>query len=116
MYFNELIECCNKEPFPFVCSLLKVHLQLRGFSVFLDIERLNAGKFDEGLLTSIAQSKNFILVLTADALERCVGDTQRKDWVHRVSRQAGVVDFRKHCFYQNENNRNICNVDFGLLC
>ncbi|XP_052799930.1 NAD(+) hydrolase SARM1-like isoform X1 [Mya arenaria] len=66
-----------------LASLLKVHLQLRGFSVFLDIERLNAGKFDEGLLTSIGHSKNFILVLTADALERCIGDTQRKDWVHR---------------------------------
>lgn len=66
-----------------LASLLKVHLQLRGFSVFLDIERLNAGKFDEGLLTSIAQSKNFILVLTADSLERCKGDSQKKDWVHR---------------------------------
>ncbi|XP_045171328.2 NAD(+) hydrolase SARM1-like [Mercenaria mercenaria] len=66
-----------------LASLLKVHLQLRGFSVFLDIERLNAGKFDEGLLTSIAQSKNFILVLTADALERCKNDIQKKDWVHR---------------------------------
>ena len=65
-------------------SLLKVHLQLRGYSVFLDIERLNAGKFDEGLLTSIAQSKSFILVLTQDALERCIDDSQRKDWVHRV--------------------------------
>ena len=64
---------------------MKVHLQLRGFSVFLDIERLNAGKFDEGLLTSIAQSKNFILVLTPDALERCKGDNQKKDWVHKVS-------------------------------
>ena len=52
--------------------------------MFLDIERLNAGKFDEGLLTSIAQSKNFILVLTPDALERCKKDTQKKDWVHRV--------------------------------
>lgn len=66
-----------------LASLLKVHLQLRGFSVFLDIERLNAGKFDEGLLTSIAQSKNFILVLTADALERCKEDSLKKDWVHR---------------------------------
>ena len=71
--------------FIFCYSLLKVHLQLRGFSVFLDIERLNAGKFDEGLLTSIAQSKNFVLILTQDALERCKGDLGRKDWVHRVS-------------------------------
>ena len=78
------IERLNAGFFSLFFSLLKVHLQLRGFSVFLDIERLNAGKFDEGLLTSISQSKNFILVLTQDALERCKGDTQKKDWVHRV--------------------------------
>ncbi|KAK3603297.1 hypothetical protein CHS0354_007628 [Potamilus streckersoni] len=66
-----------------LASLLKVHLQLRGLSVFLDIERLSAGKFDESLLTSIAQSKNFILVLTPTALDRCLGDADKKDWVHR---------------------------------
>ena len=65
-------------------SLLKVHLQLRGFSVFLDIEKLAAGKFDEGLVASIQSSKNFILVLTPNALDRCIGDTECKDWIHKV--------------------------------
>lgn len=63
----------------------QVHLQLRGFSVFIDVERLEAGKFDNGLLNSIRQAKNFVLVLTPDALHRCINDEDCKDWVHRVS-------------------------------
>ncbi|KRG06117.1 uncharacterized protein Dmoj_GI13152, isoform F [Drosophila mojavensis] len=66
-----------------LASLLKVHLQLRGFSVFIDVERLEAGKFDNGLLNSIRQAKNFVLVLTPDALHRCINDVDCKDWVHR---------------------------------
>lgn len=66
-----------------LASLLKVHLQLRGFSVFIDVERLEAGKFDNNLLQSIQKAKHFLLVLTPNALERCLGDHERKDWVHR---------------------------------
>lgn len=66
-----------------LASLLKVHLQLRGFSVFIDVERLEAGKFDNNLLNSIRQAKHFLLVLTPNALERCTGDTECKDWVHK---------------------------------
>ncbi|XP_017842312.2 sterile alpha and TIR motif-containing protein 1 isoform X1 [Drosophila busckii] len=66
-----------------LASLLKVHLQLRGFSVFIDVERLEAGKFDNGLLNSIRQAKNFVLVLTPEALHRCINDEECKDWVHR---------------------------------
>ena len=68
-----------------VCSLLKVHLQLRGMTVFLDIEKLRAGKFDDNLLSSVRNARHFILVLTPHSLDRCVGDNDRKDWVHRVN-------------------------------
>lgn len=61
-----------------------MHLQLRGFSVFLDVERLEAGKFDYNLLSSIRQAKYFLLVLTPSALDRCLEDNEQKDWVHRV--------------------------------
>ncbi|XP_026329164.1 sterile alpha and TIR motif-containing protein 1 isoform X4 [Hyposmocoma kahamanoa] len=66
-----------------LASLLKVHLQLRGFSVFIDVERLEAGKFDNNLLQSIRQAKHFLLVLTPYALDRCKHDNEQKDWVHR---------------------------------
>lgn len=67
-----------------IFSLLKVHLQLRGYSVFIDVERLEAGKFDNNLLQSIKQAKNFLLVLTPKSLDRCIGDNDCKDWVHKV--------------------------------
>lgn len=66
-----------------LASLLKVHLQLRNYSVFLDVVELEAGKFDENLLLSVRAAKNFILVLTPNALDRCMGDDDQNDWVHK---------------------------------
>lgn len=65
-------------------SLLKVHLQLRGFSVFIDIDKLDAGAFDQKLIDSVRMAKHFVLVLSPTALDRCIGDDERKDWIHRV--------------------------------
>ena len=66
-----------------LASLLKVHLQLRGLNVFLDVAALGSGKFDEALLTTIANSLNMVIVLTHKALDRCLGDNRVNDWVHR---------------------------------
>lgn len=71
-------------------------MQLREFSVFIDVERLKAGKFDNNLLNSIRQAKNFLLVLTQNALDRCIGDTECKDWVHRVRRPSYFYIVFKH--------------------
>ncbi|XP_060612750.2 NAD(+) hydrolase SARM1 [Anolis sagrei] len=66
-----------------LASLLKVHLQLHGFSVFLDVEKLEAGKFEDKLTQSVAGARNFVLVLSRNALDRCMGDHGGKDWVHK---------------------------------
>ncbi|KAK4472715.1 hypothetical protein MN116_003942 [Schistosoma mekongi] len=66
-----------------LASLLKVHFHLRGYRVFLDIDRLTAGKFHESLLHSIKSSYNFVLVLTPRALDRCLNDTHCTDWIHK---------------------------------
>ncbi|XP_051891420.1 NAD(+) hydrolase SARM1 isoform X2 [Pristis pectinata] len=66
-----------------LASLLKVHLQLRGFSVFIDVEKLEAGMFEDKLVQSVKRAKNFVLVLTANALDKCMGDLELKDWVHK---------------------------------
>ncbi|KAL9901989.1 sterile alpha and armadillo motif isoform 8-T11 [Glossina fuscipes fuscipes] len=93
-----------------LASLLKVHLQLRGFSVFIDVERLEAGKFDNGLLNSIRQAKNFVLVLTPNALERCVDDNDCKDWVHReivaaLNSSCNIIPIIDSQFYWPEPER-----------
>ncbi|XP_015246440.1 PREDICTED: sterile alpha and TIR motif-containing protein 1 isoform X1 [Cyprinodon variegatus] len=66
-----------------LASLLKVHLQVRGYSVFIDVEKLEAGKFEDKLIQSVQRARNFILVLSASALDKCMGDTDMKDWVHK---------------------------------
>ncbi|MBN3286998.1 SARM1 protein, partial [Polyodon spathula] len=66
-----------------LASLLKVHLQVRGFSVFIDVEKLEAGKFEDKLIQSVQRARNFILVMSAGALDKCMGDSDMKDWVHK---------------------------------
>ncbi|TKS81088.1 Sterile alpha and TIR motif-containing protein 1 [Collichthys lucidus] len=66
-----------------LASLLKVHLQVRGYSVFIDVEKLEAGKFEDKLIQSVQRARNFILVLSSNALDKCMGDTAMKDWVHK---------------------------------
>ncbi|XP_055327881.1 NAD(+) hydrolase SARM1-like isoform X2 [Paramacrobiotus metropolitanus] len=66
-----------------LASLLKVHLQLRGFSVFIDIDKLDAGAFDQKLIDSVRLAKHFVLILSPNALDRCINDAERKDWIHR---------------------------------
>ena len=66
-----------------LASLLKVHLEIRNLSVFLDVDRLEAGKFDNNLLQSIRSARNFVLVLTPGALDRCKGDEDQRDWIHK---------------------------------
>ena len=50
---------------------------------FLFICRLEAGKFDNNLLQSIKEARNFVLVLTSGALDRCKDDVEQKDWIHK---------------------------------
>ncbi|NXC51218.1 SARM1 protein, partial [Penelope pileata] len=66
-----------------LASLLKVHLQLHGFSVFIDVEKLEAGKFEDKLTQSVLSARNFVLVLSPHALDKCMGDPECKDWVHK---------------------------------
>ncbi|KAM5215631.1 NAD(+) hydrolase SARM1 isoform 2-T2 [Hipposideros larvatus] len=66
-----------------LASLLKVYLQLRDFSVFIDVEKLEAGKFEDKLIQSIKDAENFVLVLSAGALDKCMQDHDCKDWVHK---------------------------------
>lgn len=66
-----------------LASLLKVHLQLRGLGVFLDVTELGNGEFDNNILLNIANSSNFVLLLTPNCLDRCVGDTLIQDWLHK---------------------------------
>ena len=67
----------------------------RGLRVFLDVSDLERGYFDETLLTRIAETPNFLVVLSLDSLDRCADP---EDWLRREIAQA--------C----KSNRNIITV------
>ena len=60
-------------------------LKERGYNVFYDLEVLRAGKFNEALLSSIQSCKDFVLILSPNALDRC---EEESDWVRREIAEA----------------------------
>ena len=66
-----------------LASLIKVHLQTRGISAFLDVYGLGGGNFDEALILTISNASNMVLILSSCALDRCKGDARINDWLHR---------------------------------
>ncbi|XP_065215640.1 NAD(+) hydrolase sarm1-like [Planococcus citri] len=71
-----------------LASLLKTHLKYNNFEAFLDVKNLGVGRFDESLLRNIEETRNFVLVLTPNALDRCIGDDDCEDWVHKEIKAA----------------------------
>ena len=75
--------------------LLRDRLVAEGYRVFLDIESLNAGKFNTKLLNIIESCEDFIVILSEGSLDRCIND---EDWVRREIKcafesQKNIVPF-----------------------
>ena len=66
-----------------LASLLKVMLQLRGYKVFIDVDRLCAGKFDASLLKNVQAANHFILLLAEHSFDRLLDDDACDDWIHK---------------------------------
>lgn len=60
-------------------------LKERGYDVFYDLEVLRAGKFNDALLENIRSCKDFVLILSPHALDRCHDE---HDWVRREIAEA----------------------------
>ena len=59
-------------------NLIATRLKAAGYSVFFDVETMRSGKFNEQLYDVIGQCKDFLLVLSPNALDRC---KDKDDWV-----------------------------------
>ena len=66
-----------------LASLIKVHLEVQGISVFMDVFGLRGGNFEDAIVSTLTKSRNVVLVLTPGSLDRCKGDTRIQDWLHR---------------------------------
>lgn len=61
-----------------LARLLHEKLATAGLSVFLDLEELRGGTFDEKLYAAIENSRNVVVLLPAGALDRC---SDPQDWL-----------------------------------
>ena len=59
---------------------LKEALTNMGYQVFLDFDELNDGMFNEKIVSAIKDSPIFMIILSANSLERCV---EENDWVRK---------------------------------
>jgi hypothetical protein len=85
--------------------LLHDRLKAKGYSVFLDVESLNAGKFNSQLLKVIENCKDVIVVLSENSLDRCVNeeDWVRKELVHAFEKRKNIIPFMLRGFSWPEN-------------
>lgn len=61
-------------------NLIATRLKAEGYSVFIDVESLRSGKFNEQLYDVIDNCIDFLVILPEGALDRCVDP---EDWVRK---------------------------------
>ena len=74
--------------------LLKLHLDLKGRSVFRDQDDLRAGHFEEDLVEAIRYSRFVLVLLTKDFFERCISDeadVARKELATALSSGTPII-------------------------
>ncbi len=76
-----------------LARLLYECLHKENISVFLDLEELRSGPFNEKLYEAIDASENFVIVLPPKALDRCVNED---DWVrleieHAIKNKKNII-------------------------
>jgi CHASE2 domain-containing sensor protein len=76
-----------------VALLIQQRLAAHGFRVFIDVESLHVGKFNEQLLEEIESATFFILILSPNSLARCVneGDWVLKELAHALTKEKKII-------------------------
>ena len=98
----------------------------KGYSVFFDTDSLRSGDFNLALLEVIENCKDFIIILSPNALDRCVNE---RDWVrqelaHALSTGKNIVPVKSEDFHYPETLpedidkirwKNAVAVDYGYF-
>lgn len=63
------------------------------FRIFLDVDRMPSGHFDQALLRTIESSPNFVVFLSPGSLDRCrnADDWLRKEIAHAIDTKRNIV-------------------------
>lgn len=72
---------------------IREKLMQRGLRVFLDVTDLRKGYFDEALLNYIAETPNFLVILSLQSLDRCAaeGDWLRLEIAQAVKTRKNII-------------------------
>lgn len=76
-----------------MARLMYEHLKQKGLNPFFDLEELRSGPFNVRLYKAIEECTNFLLVLPANALDRC---SSENDWLrleitHAIAKDKNIV-------------------------
>ncbi len=76
-----------------MANLIAEKLCNAGYRVFLDVESIRSGKFDEQLYKSIEQCQDFIVVLSQNGLDRCYNETDwvRQEIIHAMQHGKNII-------------------------
>lgn len=74
-------------------KLIKKHLENAGYGVFLDVDDMKSGHYEEELVRRIDEATDFILICTKDVLERCreEGDCVRAEVLHALKTGKNII-------------------------
>ena len=96
-----------------MAQLIHDRLVQKGFSIFYDIESLKSGPFNEKLYAEIEACDDFILVLPALGLDRCIyeEDWVRKEIKHALDTSKNIVPvFMRGFVFPKELPDDIANI------
>lgn len=77
----------------FFGKILHDKLTDKGYNVFFDVESLRSGLFDEQLYEKIDECNDFLLILSPNALDRCIneGDWVKNEIAYAIKQDKNIV-------------------------
>ncbi len=77
----------------YTARIIRDKLTELGYNVFFDVESLRSGDFNEELYNVIDCCKDFIIILSPNALDRCVneGDWVKNEIEHAIKQKKNIV-------------------------
>ena len=90
---HDIFISCRRDGGEYTAKILRDRLEELGYKVFFDVEPPRSGGFDAGLYPAIDECRDFLLILSPNALDRC---EDQDDWVrceveHALRRKKNVV-------------------------
>lgn len=90
----------RREPAAQTALALECKLQNEKLRVFLDVSDLRAGRFDKALRDRIANTPNFIVILSPGCFDRC---SDKKDWfrreiTHALRKERNIIPIEMAAF------------------